>query len=347
MRFAVLSIWWSGTSGMVEDFACFSDLISPVDPKVFLDRYWGKEFLHVSRSDGQHSEWLTLRDIDLLFQFENLPAATCNVVSMGAQIPVEDWSRERSSDRGHYRTVDLERLLECYLKGATLILNQAQRAIPALSRICRLLSREFGLPVWSNIYITPPEGAGFAKHEDDHEVLIFQVFGAKLWTIFANGKEPVNLQLTCGDILYLPRSTPHAALAARLPSIHATFGISAIYGFDLVSELAVAAKQDPSFQTAVPIRSLDTEALKTWEKEFAENVRSLLLARGLAGLLEQKAQVLEKSEAGGWPGRFSDVVHLGDVSPTTVVCRRSGMLFKVHDLGETLELRFAEIVNFE
>jgi len=270
-----------------------------------------------------------------------VPAASCNVISGGAPVPVEDWSRETISDRGRHRAVDVERFFQFYLNGATLILNQAQRSIPSLSRTCRILTRELGFRVWTNVYITPPGSSGFKRHRDDHEVLILQILGAKLWTVWPKGGDPVDLRLEPGDRLYLPRSTAHAARSDATASIHITFGMSPAYAFDLVAELAAAARNHPAFQHPAPFPCIGAPAMEKFETEFAAGVAALLAEIGADGLVKRRSQTLSENQGRGWPGRFADLLHLADISPKTIVRLRPGILFSIREQGESIEVRFA------
>ncbi len=318
-----------------------SRLLSPSDPTVFFERYWAKEYVHLQRPGADRADWLSLDDLDRLFQSELLPAAFFNVVAESARIPIEDWSREGTSDRGHHQTVDVERLFQCYRKGATLILNHAQRSIPRLSRACRLLTRELGCRVWTNVYITPPDSSGFTRHQDDHEVLILQILGSKLWTVYPNEGAPVDLCLETGDLLYLPRSTAHSARSGDVASIHITLGMSPAYAFELVEELAAVAREHPAFQQIAPHACLGTPAMERFESEFAAKLTALMQETRVGGLLERRLAALGKNQGQGWPGRFADLVHLGDISPKTIVRLRPGILFIVREQDGLIEVHFA------
>jgi ribosomal protein L16 Arg81 hydroxylase len=316
-------------------------LLSPMDPAVFFARYWATEHLHLKRSASHCEDWLCLEDLDRLFQFELLPAESFNVVADGTLVPLEKWSREKTSDRGHYRAVDIERWFQCYLNRSTLILNQAQRSIPSLSRACRSLTRELGFRVWANIYITPPDSSGFARHQDDHEVFIFQVGGSKLWTIHTSGGDAVDLRLEAGDLLYIPRSTGHSARSQEAASIHITFGMSPTYTFELIEELAAVAKGHPNFQQPLlPTRYADG-SMDRFDANFRAKLTALIDETAVGTLLDRRIEELGKNQERGWPGRFSDLVHLKDISLNTTVRRRTGILFTVRERSGFIDLNFA------
>jgi hypothetical protein len=325
---------------MLERLPFFSKLISPIDPRSFFTNHWGRAFLHIHHRNGSRAEWLTTADLDLLFQSECLPAALCNVVSGGVQVPLEHWSCDRMSDRGHYQAIDVERLFQCYLNGATVILNQAHYSVPPLAEACRNLTTELGFRVWTNIYITPPNSSGFARHEDDHEVLVLQIMGTKDWTIYPDGA-PVVLRLEAGDLLYLPRSTAHSAHSANGPSIHVTFGMRPTYRFDLVEELARAAREHPAFRQPLNMAVSEISQVDAQESHFASDLSALLTEIGIPALLERRLQTSMKSQAQGWPGRFADIARLQEMALSTVVRLRPGIAFRVRQEGEFLEVDFA------
>ena len=139
-----------------------SRLLFPMARGVFAERYWGREHMHLQRPGTGGTDWLNLDELDRLFESEVFPAALFNLVSDGKRLPLEEWSREWTTSRGTHRAVDSERLFQCYSKGATVIVNRAQRSIPVLSEACRLLTRELNFHLWTNICVTPPESSGFA-----------------------------------------------------------------------------------------------------------------------------------------------------------------------------------------
>ena len=98
-----------------------------------------------------------------------------------------------------------------------------------------------------NAYITPPESQGFVAHYDEHDVLILQIQGSKIWHLYDGADVPphelrrdeeksvaidglplpTDLRLEVGDVLYLPRGRVHAAESNSEPSVHLTVGIHA------------------------------------------------------------------------------------------------------------------------
>jgi hypothetical protein len=334
-----------------------SQILSPSDTDSFLKHYQTREHLHVARAlPGYYADVLSVEGLDAFLQSEHLPAAFVNVVKDGTTYGLEQWSRFATSARGDQRVAIPEKLFELYGEGATLILNQADRVVPSLNAACRALTLEMGLPVQANIYITPRAAAGFSRHSDDHEVLILQIAGSKRWLLYpqmypqmhpqsaqpapgANGTVEIDLQ--CGDLLYLPRGLAHSARAQEADSIHVTIGLRLAYAFELIEELAALAGENGDFLQPMPPRFADEASKHAYETAFLCQLQSLISKTSLSELMERRFHALVEKQAKGWPGRLSDLRLLHDVTQATVVCRRPGILTRVRNDGKFLSVDFA------
>ena len=157
--------------------------------------------------------------------------------------------------------------------GATVIFQQLQLRIPALARLCEALGRVFSSRIQTNAYLTPPNGlAGFKPHWDTHDVFVLQVMGSKRW--FVHGEDtalplrgqqsetaeaataPITreLELRCGDALYLPRGLIHSAKTGSEASLHITLGVTAFTWADfLLQGVAAAALETRALRHNLPI----------------------------------------------------------------------------------------------
>ncbi|MEP6717111.1 MAG: cupin domain-containing protein [Terriglobia bacterium] len=315
----------------------FRKLLEPLETDEFWARYWGREHLHLRRDGAEYDSCLRIEDLDILLQSGQLPAAFLNVVTDGVLHPVEEWSRIRDSARGSDRVIQPERLFDFYLKGATLILNQAHHSIPRLAELCRQLAVEMGFPVHANIYITPPAAQGFALHTDYHEVFVLQIGGAKCWRLVPAGDAAgIRIEMRAGDLLYIPRGLPHEAISQDSSSIHVTLGFYAVYPFELLTDLAAKAGSDSRFQQPfTPGKDAD-------ERGFQNAVTELLGETTAAEMRSLRFGTFVKEQAPGWPGRLSDVLGLTGITLETVVCARPGIARKVTKAGKSIEVEFAE-----
>jgi ribosomal protein L16 Arg81 hydroxylase len=314
-------------------YELFSKLLAPIAPEAFLKLYWGQKYLHIENSAPERfTDILSLADIDRFLQSEQLPAAFINVVSNGVKEPVEDWSGMAEAARGEVRVAIPERLLALYRNGATLILNQAHHSLSGVAHACRTLASELRFPVRANIYITPPESQGFASHSDDHELLILLIAGSKEFLLSPQSGEAVRIRLAAGDLLYIPRGLAHEARSGSELSVHVSLGLNPIYGFHLIEELAAVARDDPRFQQMAADLS---------REEFLQKLEELLANNPLEQLTGRRFQSLVEHQARGWPGRFTDLLQINQMTPETVLKARSGILTSREDDGECVRIHFA------
>ncbi len=173
-------------------------------------------------------------------------------------------------DGGGY--IDRAAIARFYREGSTVIINQAQRFLPALGRLCQGIEHIFSCHVQTNLYLTPPGQQGFATHFDNHDVFVIQVEGEKAWrllgvpldlpfrgerfdsTVHASGQLREEFTLHAGDCLYVPRGMMHdAATSGDAPSLHITVGLINKTWADLILEaVAEAALRLPDLRTSLP-----------------------------------------------------------------------------------------------
>ncbi|MGW1993744.1 JmjC domain-containing protein [Embleya sp. NPDC001921] len=128
-------------------------------------------------------------------------------------------------------------------EGASIALQLVDRYWPPLGRFCRDLEMFLGSPCQATAYLTPAAAQGFDVHHDLHDVLVLSLAGTKQFTLYRPViADPVagqlldelprtpltgawDARLSAGDVLYMPRGTPHVARTSRSASLHVTIGI--------------------------------------------------------------------------------------------------------------------------
>ncbi|XP_030475053.1 uncharacterized protein LOC115692368 [Syzygium oleosum] len=130
---------------------------------------------------------------------------------------------------------DVFRCDEAYKDGYTVAMRGMEFRFKSIAAITEGLASLFGQPsVGANLYLTPRNSQGLARHYDDHCVLVCQLMGTKQWTISSprnkllprlydplDGSQGLNVDtvpnactqilLKEGDILYIPRGYIHEA----------------------------------------------------------------------------------------------------------------------------------------
>lgn len=123
---------------------------------------------------------------------------------------------------------------------------------PQLARLGRALEVLLLKPVDAVIFWNGPV-ASAPVHHDEYEVLAIQLIGTKRWVISGDPpaltnpwkrigeppppmNRPTELEMTPGDLLYLPRGTPHTVMAGD-DSIHISIGFTPLTVRDAVAGL--------------------------------------------------------------------------------------------------------------
>jgi len=243
------------------DSLTFANLIAPISVETFMSEYWERKPLVVHRNDADYyGAALTIED------FDRHIASNTSYVKTAEAKNKKNVRTETDSTKG------VERLLEQMWGGATLVLDQLQTREPKLDRLCRALQHELGYPFQTNCYLTPPNGAGFTPHWDNHDVFILQVLGSKHWKLEHERrrlpgrsdymteeegrvvkKDADSFTLKQGDLIYIPRGVVHAAECGADPSLHITLGIHPRSWEDLLGfTIADLVRQDDRLRYALP-----------------------------------------------------------------------------------------------
>mmetsp|Transcript_13213 Transcript_13213/g.26962 ORF Transcript_13213/g.26962 Transcript_13213/m.26962 type:complete len:384 (+) Transcript_13213:49-1200(+) len=136
-------------------------------------------------------------------------------------------------------------------RGFTLVVNRLHRRSGKVNEVARMLSLAYNqnFSVTANLYLTPPNSAGFEAHYDYMDVVVFHLSPApKMWTVYnepaqlyplKSTKSPplpshlsstpsTNVTLNQGDVLYIPAGFVHSASSTTSDlgdSVHITFGL--------------------------------------------------------------------------------------------------------------------------
>jgi lysine-specific demethylase/histidyl-hydroxylase NO66 len=204
---------------------------------------------------------------------------TFRLVRDGATLAPSSYCR--TAGIGH-RTIDdvvqPNRVLELYDDGATMVLQGLQLTDPALGRVANNVALALDQPVQLNAYLSPANARGLELHFDFHDVFVLQLEGRKRWRVWEPlprtrdpiktrnriplptldelGEPLLDLTLTTGDCLYLPRGFPHAAETIEAASSHLTIGVLAVTWQRAVRHAVDSAVDAGELTASVPAGSL-------------------------------------------------------------------------------------------
>jgi ribosomal protein L16 Arg81 hydroxylase len=250
----------------------FADLLAPVRPETFFEQYWEKQPLHSRRTEsGFYDNLLTNRDVEAAISSGGLRYPAIQLAKDGGFLPAEAFTRNiRSGDDIFTGVPNLDRIRAEYQSGATISLPAFHRAWQPLGALAAAIEEEFDHPVHTNVYITPGNANGFTPHYDTHEVFVLQIAGGKRWRIhepplslphhsqpfdprsYVSSAPLLEVDLTPGDLLYLPRGFVHTTATSDSLSLHVTLGITVYTWIELISDWIQSSKNSMSFRRALP-----------------------------------------------------------------------------------------------
>jgi hypothetical protein len=253
-----------------------------LDRDQFAGEYWGQEPLLSPAADlpGGFTELLDANAIDELVSKRGLRTPFLRLARDGTTLADKAFTAPGGVGAGIADQVSDDRLVRLFADGATLVLQALHRVWPPILEFCQKLAAELGHPVQANAYVTPPQNQGFSAHYDVHDVFVLQMEGEKRWRIHrpvlasplrdqpwndrradveqrADEEPLMEVLLTPGDCLYLPRGYLHAATALGGVSTHLTLGIHVWTRFALAQQLVDQALKtladDPVMRASLPL----------------------------------------------------------------------------------------------
>ena len=332
-------------------------LLQPLTVETFINEIWGTTHYHVSRNCPEYFDSL-LDGSASVDELLGLFRPDLSLVRLVRENDKKDPYVYRLADGGF----DVAGVGKDFADGYTIVLDSIQRYVRAIASLSHSIEVELNFTTQVNAYVTPPESQGFVTHYDEHDVLILQIRGSKIWHVY-NGADvapnemcrqepiataalpsPTDVRLEAGDVLYLPRGRVHAAEATSEVSVHLTVGLHAPTLLMLVTRaLNALSYSDDRVHTQLPPRYLDDP-----------HVRASLgaLVRDVAEALEQPSVIAE-----GLGSLEDDLVKRGQPSPvgqaisTAVgivgharVRKYQPLYSRVTDTSDGVALHFAQLV---
>ena len=264
---------------MPDRLSTFADLLHPFPEDRFFSEVHDRSPLHIRAESGD--KFATVMSWSILNRILNMTAIwspkSLQLVLDRQTIPAEAYCRE-AVDRTTADALqpDAEKVKSLLRRGASLVANDIDTLTPGLAAAADILERTLGGKVQSNLYCSRRQRQAFDTHFDTHEVFALHVEGEKTWRIYEGRvdrpiahpayksldkayhdahKGPVKMEVTLrpGDLLYIPRGYYHDALASSSGTIHVSFGVTHVIGYDLLNILLAHAVADPAFRTNFPL----------------------------------------------------------------------------------------------
>ena len=330
-----------------------SRLLDPISLPTFMEAYWEKEPLHLQRhAPGHYSGLFGLDEVEQYLFAVKPRGNELRLVARGKP-DIVFHEHEEAPPQVVY---------QAFREGYTLNLNGVHRHWPAVHALVDAVQRRFRCYANGNAYITGPESQGFGTHHDGHDVLVLQTSGRKRWRLYAVQEElplegsktpprgeahgwgaPVReLELSAGDLLYLPRGVPHSAVTEDCCSVHLSIGLRPVLMEAVLSALVrtVVQRHVHWRRSVAPAGARQAPSLQAIAARLSEDLGALgPLEPVLEGLEEQ---LLKPDEVVGLgPGGYlSALEHLGALRPDSELECRPGHSGVLTRSGDEVSLSF-------
>lgn len=257
----------------------FVGLVAPMGLDEFRQQVQGRRAQHFPGDPSRFEGVFDWRSLERLLAMTHLwSEQTMNLVLDGRAVAAEEYTVASTSREGvTLALADMARVDDLLARGATLVLDRIETLIPELAPIVRALASAFGASVVCNLYCSWQSHQGFPSHYDTTDVFALHIAGVKRWRIYegravnpsplaghqfadhdaehharARGALMTEVELTPGDVLYLPRGQYHDALASSDASLHLSFGITRATGVDFMSVLGASLPDDDLMRGEFP-----------------------------------------------------------------------------------------------
>ncbi len=341
----------------VDDELSLAWLLQPLTVETFINKIWGTTHYHVSRNCPEYLDKLfggpaSIDELVGLFRPER------SLVRLVRENDKKDSHVYRLSDGGF----DVAGFGKDFAAGYTIVLGSIERFVRAIASLSHAIEVELNFTTQFNAYITPPESQGFVAHYDEHDVLILQVRGSKIWHLYDGAdvaphqmcrQEPVvtgalppptDVRLEAGDVLYLPRGRVHAAESTSEVSVHLTVGLHAPTLHMLVTRvLDSLSHADDRVHTQLPPRYLHDPDVRAKLDFLMQDIAQALedpsvIAPGLSSLEDDLVKRGQPS-----PGGQAISAAVG-IDGDARVRKYQPLYSRVTDTPDGVALHFAQLV---
>jgi ribosomal protein L16 Arg81 hydroxylase len=252
---------------------------------------------------------------------------------------------------------ELRDALAAYGRGASINLSKLDRRFTSVSDVRRRMRADFaahGVFLTDHgdsvVFITPTNSQALSPHTDPDDLFILQFEGRKHWKVYgwdpfwrdAERREPpppaLEVELTPGDLLYVPQHWIHAASAGEHFSYAMTLGFRPVSWAELLKSLAgQLSGVAPLFEALPPWAVAEGHLTTRGQDQFIEILKQLLdtpACRKRMERIEIKAAI---ASAGSGGIAAMNRVRLLD---TQTVCTLAGAA-KVERLEDGIEIAVA------
>jgi lysine-specific demethylase/histidyl-hydroxylase NO66 len=192
-------------SGLDVEFS-LAWLLQPLTVETFINEIWGATHYHVSRNSPEYFDSL-LDGSASVDELVGLFRPDRSLVRLVRENDKKDPYVYRLADGGF----DVAGIGKDFADGYTIVLGSIERFVRTIASLSHSIEVELNFTTQFNAYVTPPESQGFVAHYDEHDVLIMQIWGSKIWHLY-NGADiaPHQMCFTCHAVEFMRPKQPRS-----------------------------------------------------------------------------------------------------------------------------------------
>lgn len=294
---------------MGEPVITFSELLDPISVDQFFGEYFDKKALHVSGNRDKVADICSWGSFNELLQRTAIWSDhSFKLVLDGNRIPGRSYCKP-AGNRDGIRVMQPvpEKVVKYLDDGASIVLDLVETLSPGLRAASEAIQMATCSRVTCNAYCSQGEHQAFPSHFDSMDVFAIHVEGKKTWRIYegrfeapmeapgydhtsfppdyheqAKGDVEMEVEMTPGDLLYLPKGKYHDALASTDNCLHLSYGTTEPTGIDFMRWLVEGLDEAPIFRKAMPPYD-DVTAHEAHVKALQESLIEILQNGDAAG----------------------------------------------------------------
>lgn len=242
----------------------FRQIVSPLSPEEFFASIWNQRALHIPGAVEKFQHLFSWDEFNRLLNMSKLWSdRSMKIVLDGQNLDLAEYGRVGHTRDGFQANMpNTEQTMQLMRRGATVILDLIESLSPSVASVSAALQTATGGVAVCNAYCSWRAHQGFMAHFDTTDVFAMHIQGSKVWRVYegradnaidvegynygtfppehhahAKGALLEEIEMTPGDLLYLPRGQYHEALACSDASLHLSFGIGQPTGIDVIARL--------------------------------------------------------------------------------------------------------------
>ena len=288
---------------MSEPAITFARLLAPTSVDEFFDSYFDKKPVHIKGTPDKVAGLCSWDDFNELIQKTGIwTDQTFKMVIDTQRVPPQEFCvREQGRDGMSMFIPSSHKVQRQMDNGASIVLDVIETLTPGIRAITEAMEMALATRISCNAYCSQNQRQAFPSHFDSMDVYAIHVEGKKTWRIYtgrfddplerrgfdhtsfapdyherAKGDLMMEIEMTPGDLLYLPKGWYHDALASSEACLHLSFGTVQPSGLDFLSWFVRGLDQVPAFRKPMPphdriaehdahIKLLKDELIKVFE----------------------------------------------------------------------------------